>query len=355
MRAARLHGVGDVRVEDVAVPEPPPGHDLVRVTAVGLCGSDLHWYAEAAIGDAALAQPLTLGHECAGVVVDGPRAGLRVVVDPAVPCERCETCREGHRNLCPTVGFAGHGTCDGGLQEYLAWPSGLLHPLPDALTDADGAMLEPLGVAVHAADLAHLRPGARVVVTGCGPLGLLLVQVARAAGATTVVASDPLPHRREAALRLGADVALDPRDGGSSPADGSASALTAASWRDATGGGADVAFEVAGTDGAVHDALVAARPGARVVLVGIPDGDTTTFVASLARRKGLTLVLARRMKDVYPRAERLVTAGLVDVTSLVTSRFPLARTGEAFAAAAERRGLKVVVAPTGGVADVPRG
>lgn len=336
-RAARLHGPGDVRVEEVDVRDPPPGHALVRVTAVGLCGSDLHWYGEGAIGDASLSRPLTLGHECAGVVAGGPRAGSRVAVDPAVPCETCATCREGHRNLCPTVGFAGHGTRDGGLQELLAWPEHLLHPLPDTLSDAEGAVLEPLGVALHAVDLAHVRAGTSVAVVGCGPIGLLTVQVVRAAGATTVVASDPRPHRREAALRLGADVALDPG------ADGRA--LDTPAWQEATGGGADVVVEVAGTDPALHDALVSARPGARVVLVGIPDGDTTSFTASLARRKGLTLALARRMKDVYPRAERLVTTGRVEVAPLVTATYPLARTAEAFAAAVARHGLKVLVEP----------
>ncbi|MGH8869751.1 MAG: zinc-dependent alcohol dehydrogenase [Actinomycetes bacterium] len=343
MRAARLHGVGDVRLTELPTPQAGPGEELVRVTAVGICGSDLHWYAEAGIGDARLREPLTLGHEFAGVVEGGPRHGLRVAVDPARPCEECETCRTGHRNLCPTVGFAGHRSTDGGLQDYVAWPSALLEPLPDSLSDADGAMLEPLGVAVHAADLAHLRVASRVAVIGCGPLGLLLLQVARAAGATTVVASDPLPHRRDAAKRLGADAVLDSGDSADD-----------AAWRDLTEGGADVAFEVAGTDEAVDTATVAARPGARVVLVGIPSGDRTSFNASLARRKGLTLVMSRRMGDVYPRATALATRGLVDVRSVVSKSYPLAEVQEAFASAVTRTGLKVVVEPDGRASE-PQG
>jgi L-iditol 2-dehydrogenase len=321
--------VGDVRVADEPRPAVRPGECLVRVTAVGLCGSDLHWYGEGGIGDARLERPLVVGHEFAGVVEGGPRHGERVAVDPAVPCERCPTCRDGHRNLCPQVRFAGHGEQDGALVELLAWPSALLHPLPDTLTDVDGAMLEPLGVAIHAFDLGHVRLGATVGVVGCGPIGLLLVQVARAAGATTVIAVDPLPHRREAARRLGADQVLTPQEAAG----------------DVLADGVDVAFEVAGTNDAVEMAVEAARPGARVVLVGIPDDDRTTFSASTARRKGLTLVLVRRMKDVYPRAIGLVQHGLVDVGCLVTGRYPLQRIDEAFRTAASREGLKVVVEP----------
>ena len=108
-----------------------PGHSLVRVTAVGLCGSDLHWFAEGGIGDAVVTSPLVLGHELAGVVERGPRAGTRVAIDPAQPCLTCESCRRGHPNLCPTVRFAGHGGQDGGLRDLMAWPDELLYPLPD--------------------------------------------------------------------------------------------------------------------------------------------------------------------------------------------------------------------------------
>jgi L-iditol 2-dehydrogenase len=320
MRVARLYGAGDVRVGQEPDPsDVPAGHRLVRVTAVGLCGSDLHWFAEGGIGDAVVGQPLVLGHEFAGVLDDG----TRVAVDPAIPCGICGSCLEGNPNLCPTVRFAGHSTQDGGLRELLVWPSHRLHPLPDAISDAGGATLEPLGVAIHAFDLGHVRIGSTVAVVGCGPIGLLIVQLARAGGATSVLAVEPLAHRRQAALDYGADVALAPSD--------------------ATGGGFDVAFEVAGTDAAVDTAMQLVRPGARVVLAGIPDNDRTSFSAALARRKGLSLIMVRRMKDVYPRAIALVQRGLVDVESLVTVRYPLEHADEAFAAAVKREGLKVVV------------
>jgi L-iditol 2-dehydrogenase len=324
---ARLHGPGDVRVADEPVPAPGPGESLVRIEAVGLCGSDLHWFEEGGIGDTTLTRPVVPGHEFAGVVEGGPLDGRRVAVDPALPCGRCPQCREGHHNLCPDVVFAGHGTCDGGMREYLSWPTHALHPLPDTIDGVAGAMLEPLGVAIHALDLGHVHLGTEVAVVGCGPIGLLLVQVARAAGALVTLAVDPLAHRRAAAERAGAAPAVAPED---VPPDAAV----------------DVVFEAAGTDPAVELAMRVARPGARVVLAGIPSEDRTSFPAGLARRRGLTIVMVRRMGDVYPRAIRLVQQGLVDVDGLVTQRYALTDSEDAFATAAARTGLKVVVEPS---------
>ena len=326
MTAARLHGVRDVRIHTEDIPVPATDEELVRITAVGLCGSDLHWFTEAGIGDARLTRPVVPGHEFAGVIEGGPRHGVRVAVDPALPCQRCETCLGGYRNLCPDVVFAGHGGRDGGLQQYLAWPSWALHPLPEGMSAIDGAVLEPLGVALHALDLGHLRIGSTVAVVGAGPIGLLVAQAAKKAGASQVVVVEPLAHRRDAAKRLGADVVLD-----------------VAEVVDEIG--ADAVFEMAGTDSAVEIALRAARPGARIVLGGIPDGDRTSFQASLARRKGLTLALVRRMNEAYPRAIRLVEHGLIDISSIVSHRYPIERAAEAFAVAADRQGLKVVIEP----------
>src|SRR5438477_6581856 len=204
MRAARLYGAGDLRVADEPEPAAEPGQELVRVTAVGICGSDLHWWDEAGIGDAVITSPLVLGHEAAGVIEAGPRRGARVAIDPAIPCGACRPCRDGYRNLCTRIRFAGHGSQDGAMREFMAWPDHLLHHLPDGITDAGGAVLEPLGVAIHALDLGHVRLGAAVAVVGCGPIGLLLTQVLRVAGAGPVPAFDPLPPRRAAAVRRSA-------------------------------------------------------------------------------------------------------------------------------------------------------
>jgi L-iditol 2-dehydrogenase len=320
MLVSRLHAAGDVRLHDE--PDPTGDGTLVEVTSVGICGSDLHWFTEGGIGDAVPAQPLVLGHEMAGVIRGGPDDGVRVAIDPAVPCHHCEPCLDGWPNLCLNIVFAGHGATDGGLRQLLNWPANRLHRLPDAVSDDDGAMLEPLGVAIHAYDLGHVRMASTVAVVGCGPIGLLLVQLAFRGGATRVLAAEPLSHRLSAALASGAETA----------------------GQDAV---ADVVFEVSGSEAAVDRALRLAKPGARVVLVGIPDGDTTTFSASIARRKGLTLVTARRMGEVYPRAIALAAQKLVDLSSVVSDAYPLTKVSDAFEAAAARTGLKVVVHPNG--------
>jgi L-iditol 2-dehydrogenase len=328
MRVARLYGVGDLRVDEEPILDAPAGHSLVRVTAVGICGSDLHWFAEGGIGDAGLTAPLVLGHECAGVVEQGPLAGRRVAIDPAIPCGVCETCRRGWQNLCPEIRFAGHGVTDGALRDVMAWPDHLLHPLPDGVSDVAGAMLEPLGVALHAVDLGHVRAGGSVAIVGCGPIGLLAVQLVRAVGAATVVAVEPLAHRRRAALGFGADIAMTPEQ------------AHAGALEDVR---VDVAIEIAGTDDAIAVAMQAAAPGARVVLAGIPDTDRSSFPASVARRKGLTILMSRRMNGTYPRATALVRRGRIEVEPIVTDRFELARADAAFTAAAGRTGLKTVV------------
>ena len=334
MIALRLHDVRDVRIHEEPVREPGPDEALLRVAAVGLCGSDLHWFAEGGIADAVLERPLVLGHEPVAVFENGPRAGERVAVDPAIPCGRCGPCLDGDENLCLAVRFAGHGATDGALRQLMPWPERLLHALPDSLTDAAATLLEPLGVALHALELARVGPGATAGVFGCGPLGLLLVQVLRLADADVAVATDPLPHRAEAAHALGAINAMQARRAG-------LEALPARLRH-----GLDVAFEVAGDDDAVATAVDTLRPGGLLVLVGIPTGDRTSFVASVARRKGLTIALCRRMRPRHlERAIALAERGGVELGSLVTDRFPLTRGAEAFAALGERRGLKVVVEP----------
>ncbi len=264
-----------------------------------------------------------------------PRAGQRVAIDPQVPCGTCETCAAGRGHLCPQVRFLGHSMTDGAMRELVAWPAANLVPLPDAIDDVAGAMLEPLGVAIHALRLGRVRLGDSVGVLGCGPIGLLLIQLARASGATTIVATDRLPHRVEAARRLGAVVALV--DGGVER-----DVLLAA-----TGGrGVDAAIEIAGEDDAIETAVILARPAGTVVVAGIPAGDHSTLAASIARRKGLDIRFSRRMNRAYPRAIALVEAGVVDVSCVVTHRYGIAEFEAGFRTAVRRDGLKVVICPS---------
>jgi L-iditol 2-dehydrogenase len=326
VKVARLHGVRDLRVE--TLPDPaPPGHGeaLLRVTAVGICGSDLHYYREGGLGGADVTAPLILGHEFAARVeavgpgVDRP-LGTRVAVEPGRACGRCELCERGHPNLCPRVQFCGAPPVDGACRERMVYPADLLFALPDGLSDAEGAALEPLGIGLHALSLARFGPGQTAAVLGAGCIGLLLVQLCRAAGAARIFVTEPVPHRREAARRYGATDLLDP------VRDDVAEAIRALT----AGRGVDLALEAAGAPDTPAQAVAVVRPGGQVILVGIPSDDRLVLSHAVARRKGLTLKFARRMKHTYPRAIALAASGAVDLRSYVTHRYPLDAVADAF-------------------------
>lgn len=332
MRTLLLHGAGDLRLTHVPDPAPRPGTELVRVTAVGLCGSDLHWFRDGAIGGIPWEGPFVLGHEMGGTIASGPRAGMRVAIDPADTCERCEMCVAGHTNLCTSTRFTGTPGTDGALAELMAWPSRLMIPVPDAMPDEHVPLLESLGIAIHSVNLGHVWPGARVGVYGAGPVGLLLVAMLRARGVGRIVVTEPLAHRRTAALAMGADVALD------IDPDGRCAAALAEP--------VDIAFEAAGEEPAIATACAAVRPGGRVVLVGIPSVEAYVLPAGDARRKGLTFAVARRMQAPHlQQAINLVEAGAVFLDGLVTAIYPMADGPAAFAALVRREGLKLVVRP----------
>ena len=325
MKALRLYATRDLRVAELPKPEPGPGEALIRVRAVGVCGSDVHYYVDGHIGDAVADFPFTLGHEFAGEIAalgpgaEGPPIGTPVAVDPAIACGKCEICLEGDPNCCPNVRFPGSAPVEGSLAEYYAHPAELCVPLPPSMDFADGAMLEPLGVTVHALSLAKIRPGNTISILGAGPIGLMTLQVALGS-AGAVYVTEPISERRELAAELGATAVCDP--GVDDPV----------AWLlDQTDGrGVDIAIELAWGADAVGQAVQMARPAGKVVVVGIPREDVVTFPAGNARRKGLSILMSRRMKLVYPQAIRLVERGVVDLRRLLTHRFPLERAAEAF-------------------------
>jgi len=331
MRVIRLHGPNQLKMHNEPNPVPGINEELLKVTAVGVCGSDLHWFKEGGIGDAVLNHPLVLGHEFSAIRSNGQR----VAVDPCVPCGKCRYCLEGNPNLCPYHYFAGHGEHDGALREWIAWPSRYLFPIPDNLSDIESAMLEPLGIAIHATDLGHLKPGLTVGVFGCGPIGQLIIQLARLSGATQIIATDRLIHRLDFALQSSATHTYLVQD----------NERDAEMWAFTREEGLDIVFEVAGENSAVETAVALSRPGGQVVLVGIPSDDRTSFNASVARRKGLTFRTVRRMKHTYPRAIRLVESGLINVRSLVTHQYSMDSFDQAFSSALRREGLKTVIIP----------
>jgi L-iditol 2-dehydrogenase len=324
-RALYLHGPYDARVGGSNLREGAPDETLLRVAAVGICGSDLHYYKDGGIGSTVIAAPFIPGHEFGGWLEDDveeralPRGSL-VAVDPNRACGRCAFCLRGHTNLCPNVEFIGAPPFDGAMAERLWVPKELLVPLPSDFSPEEAVMLEPLGVAIHAVDLARPRLLESVAVVGCGPIGLLALQVLKVAGAGPLYAVDPLAHRRALAARLGAG-----RVG--------ASVAEVSEWT--AGEGCPLVIEATNAPGGFADAVSAARIGGRIVLVGIPDGDTYMLPAAEARRRGLSIKFARRMGQVYPRAIELVAAGKVDVLALVSHRIGLEEAPEAFRQLAE--------------------
>jgi L-iditol 2-dehydrogenase len=331
MLAARLHGPRDLRVERVPVPGPPAaGQVLLRVKTTGVCGSDLHSYHDARIGDTTIEGPFVIGHEFSAVVeavgaeaADGVHqplvAGTRVAVDPAQPCGRCESCDRGHPNLCHRLHFCGNFPDGGSLCEWMHMPARSCFPVPDAIDDTQAALIEPLGVALHAVDLAKIRVSDTVAIIGAGPIGLMILQLVRLSGASAVFVTDKFPWRLALAERWGARPIL-------SDGPGPVGVVS----RETLGRGVDVAIEAAWADHSIAQAADMARLGGRVVLVGIPGDDGLAMKHSTARRKGLTIRLSRRMKHIHRRAIGLILDGRVDLAALVSHRFPLTHAAEAF-------------------------
>ncbi|GJD49307.1 Sorbitol dehydrogenase [Methylobacterium crusticola] len=318
--ALYLHGPYDARLAPYSLREGRPGETLLDVAAVGLCGSDLHYYKDGGIGAATIAAPFVPGHEfCGRLTCDEPELGLAqgalVAVDPNKACGHCEFCERGHPNLCPNVEFIGAPPFDGAMTEQIWVPKSQVVPLPDGFSPLDGVMLEPLGVAIHAVDLAKPRLCERVALIGCGPIGLLILQVLKVAGAGEVLAVDPQGHRQDLARELGAAAV-------------GASVEDVRAWT--RGEGCPLVIEATNAPEGFRDAVRAAKIGGRAVLVGIPDGDVYTLPAAEARRRGLKIKFARRMGEVYPRAIALVAQGKVDVAALVSHRVGLDEAAAAF-------------------------
>lgn len=324
-RAAVIYGHRDIRIERRPTPSIGPDEVLLRVRACTICGSDLHYYDHGV----AIPAPIVVGHEFAAEVVAlgqharGFEVGARVAVEPGISCGMCEQCQHGYPNLCPHVRFCSTPPVDGATQEFIAFPTHALFALPPELSFVDGAMLEPLCIAIKALDFGKLRVGETAAVIGCGAIGLLIIQLLRAAGATQIYAADRLEYRRAAAMRAGATAALDPAD----PVRDLAK-LTA-------GRGVDVAFEAASSSATPQQAIEMARIGGRLVLVGIQPDDNVVLHTSVLRRKAITITPVRRAAHVYPRALALVRSGLAQLDWLVTHRFPLEQTDAAFALAAD--------------------
>jgi L-iditol 2-dehydrogenase len=324
MRAFVLHKPRHLQLEQRPIPSVDADQVLVRVRAVGVCGSDVHYWHAGRIGPVVVTTPMVLGHECAGEVVEvGAEVtdlgvGDRVALEPGIPCGECGHCRAGQYNLCPEVVFFATPPVDGAFCEFVAHKATSAFTLPDGVTFEEGAMCEPLSVGIHAVRRAGIGLGSSVLITGAGPIGLASLMAAQAAGATATIITDVQPGRLKLARELGATAAIDVRTD---------EATTTV--QELTGGrGVDAAVDCTGSNSAVQTGLESMRRGGTVVWVGTSD-DSYAIPSISTIRRGLTIRGIFRYRNTYPVAIDLIACGKAPVARLISHRFCLDRLPEA--------------------------
>ncbi len=328
---------------EVPVPTPGPGEVLLRVRAASICGTDLHIHRWDPWAQGRLRPPLVIGHElCGEVVAQGPgvqgvRVGELVSVESHVICGRCDMCRTGKGHLCRDTQILGVDR-DGGFAEYVSIPALNAWPNPPGTPPEIAALQENFGNAVHTVFAVDVR-AKKVLVTGCGPVGLMAVAVARALGARAVYATDVHPYRVELARKMGADVALNARPAGVD---------VVAALREATEGEeVDVVLEMSGAPEALRQGLELLKPGGEIALLGLHGRPVELDLDNLITFKGITVrgVIGRRLWETWYQARGLLRSGAVDLSPLVTHRFPLQEYEAAFRLMASGECGKVILLP----------
>ena len=336
MLAAVIHGPKNIRLEEIKKPQLEDEEVLIRVNAAGICGSDIHIWE----GDLEVHYPLVPGHECCGHVVQvGERdmtlkEGDRAVVQPNFGCTSCYLCRMGKDNLCPSKVRLGVDI-DGCFAEYVKAPARYVWPIPDEISDQQGAMVEPLAVAVRAVRKMGNPLGKRVLLLGGGPIGLLTLQLAKQAGAAVILA-DLVEERLALGRKLGACEVLDVNKYD----------LTKRVMWLTKGEGIDVVIEAAGAIQTVELAVEVVRPGGVIVLVGLPHGTVSIPPTRIVRKEIEIRGSIIYSYDDFRQSVRLISEGMIDVDSLITHKFPLKDIGKAFdVLTTERKGIKIIVKP----------
>ena len=341
MDALVIHAPGDLRVEDVATPAVGPGQMRVRVRAGGICGSDLHYFQHGGFGTVRIKEPMVLGHEVAGSIeeigadVSGYALGDRVAISPSQPCGVCLYCQQGLQNHCLDMRYYGSAMrtphVQGAFRKELVIELGQAHRLAEGVSDGEGSMAEPLAVALHAVNRAGPLLGKRVLVTGCGPIGALVVIAARRAGAAHIVATDMTAHPLRSALKVGADQAINVAE-----QPHGLNAFTADK------GQFDVLMECSGNERALRGAFDAVRPRGVIVQLGL--GGEMTLPINTIVAKEFDLRGAFRFHAEFATAVALINTRLVDLKPLISATLPYRDAGRAFALAADRsQAMKVLL------------
>jgi L-iditol 2-dehydrogenase len=334
MRASVMTGVRTLEIEDRPVPTPGAHQVLVEVAAVGVCGSDVHYYRHGRIGDFVVDAPMILGHELSGRIaavgegVDPRRVGQRVAVEPQHPCRRCKQCKAGRYNLCPHMEFFATPPIDGAFCRYVLTDDDMAYAVPDSMSDDAAALLEPLSVAIATMRKAHVAPGTSILIAGAGPIGVLCAQAARAFGASRIVVTDLLPSRREKALAFGATEVLDP-----------------AAVDVTTIEPVDAFVDATGVPAAVVSGIKAVGPAGYVVLVGMGADEYALPVSHIANLE-INVTGVFRYTDTWPAAIHLVASGAIDLDGMVTGRYDLEHVGEALDSDSDPASLKSIVVPS---------
>ena len=334
--AAVLDAPHSIRIEQRPMPEPGPKEVLVRVAAVGVCGSDVHYYEHGRIGSFVVRAPLVLGHEAAGEIVAlgsdvrSRHVGERVTLEPGVPCGACRECRAGRYNLCADVRFFATPPIDGAFARFVTIHEDFAFPLPASMSDEAGALIEPLSVGVWACRKANVQSGDHVLVTGAGPIGILAMQVALASGATAATITDINPRRLEVARRLGATTVLNA--GETSLAD--------------AGVEADVLIECTGNQHALRDGIRSLRAAGRAVIVGMSPTEEVSIPMSVIQNREIWLTGTFRYANTYPAAIELAASGRVDLEGIITGYYGLEQAEAALQAGMRDPGsIKAMVRP----------
>ena len=323
---AQLTAQREFRLTESSIEDPGPGEVQVRVNAVGICGSDVHSYAEGGVGDTPCQFPMVLCHEPAGTVVKtgtgvtGWQPGDRAALEPAIYCYHCEFCRSGNHNICANIRFLSTPGHPGFFREFVNLPVASLLAIPPGLSLELATIVEPLAVAMHSLEFARIQPGETVAVFGAGPIGLLTIASLKVAGAGRIWAIDPVPHRRELARHMGAHATLDP-----SQIDDARQILA-----DTANRGVDCAIDCAAKEDTINAAIRASRNGGRVVLTGIHSASMVPFEVSPMRRKELAIYNVRRSNHESHDALALLTSRMAWFAPLVTHTRPLHAIADAF-------------------------
>lgn len=341
MKAAVLNKPGEIKIKELPEPEIKENEVLIRVKAVGVCGSDVHYYQTGGAGEYRVTSPIILGHEAAGEVmkvgqkVKKIKKGDKVAIEPGVPCLKCDFCRTGHYNLCPDVVFMATPPHNGAFCEYVKVPEDFAYPLPDNISYEAAALIEPFAVGLYAVERAKLSLGQAVLINGCGPIGLMCIQAAKVAGAGKILAVDIEEKRLSYAKKYGATDIIKA---------GESNAVERIKNQTANQG-CDVVFETSGAEQGIKSALKFIRRGGKLIAVGVTSKTEIQFPYLYLIDNEIDILPVFRYVNMYPRAIQLLEKGLVDLQSMVTHRFPLEKTQEAldFAHDNKSEAIKVVV------------